>query len=345
MIRFEEVSMKKINFDFFVKNKYWFLGVGIALLLIVPFLGFSNYIIRVFCMVYIYSILTLSLNIITGYLGATSMGHAALYCVGAYAGAILSTRLGWGFFPSLLIALITGLLFGLFLGACTMRLSGSYMTVTTLAFLQVITMIGKNWTWLTNGTLGIRHIPKIKIFGMTMTLANGGYYYIALILLAICVVFVMFVIKSKYGRAFIAVRDDELSARMMGLNTKGIRVLGCAISGAIAGIVGCYYAFLIGYIDPVSFSFDISMTILTMAILGGLASIPGSIAGAVILTVFPELLRALNTYRFFFFGFILVIMMRIRPQGILGGIRSAHYKLPKGVVSIKRGTRQEGGDV
>ena len=134
---------------------------------------------------------------------------------------------------------------------------------------------------------------------------------------------------SKKKRKF---ADDELGARMMGLQTRNYRLLGTVISGGLAGLAGCYYSYLTGYIDPMTFSFDISMTILTMAILGGLASIPGSIAGAAILTVFPELLRELDVYRYLFFGFILVFMMRLRPQGILGNVKTPVYHMPKGVV-------------
>lgn len=328
------------------------LSALMVALLLVPFMGLGNYIMRVFCLVFIYSILTLSLNVVTGWLGATSMGHAALFCVGAYAGAIVATRLNLGIWPALAVSLLVGVLVGTFLGVCTIKLSGSYMTVTTLAFAQVVTMVGKNWTSLTNGTLGIKNIPEITLFGVEMTLKNGGVYYFGLFLLVACVVFTAVIMKSKFGRAFIAIRDDELSARMMGLNTKAYKVLGVAISGGLAGVVGCYYAFLTGYIDPNSFSFDISMTILTMAIFGGLASIPGSIIGAAALTVFPEVLRSLDIYRYLFFGFILVIMMRIRPQGILGGVKAKEYHLPKGVVCIRRKTRgaapapeTEGGSV
>jgi branched-chain amino acid transport system permease protein len=316
------------------------LAAVVVLLLAVPYLGFSNYILRVFCLIFIYSVLTISLNIVTGYLGATSMGHAALFCVGAYAGAIASTRFGCGILVSILAAAAIGVLFGAVEGICTMKLSWSYMSVTTLAFAQVISMVAKNWVPVTNGTLGIKNIPKIELFGVELTLKNGGLYFFGLFLLILCILFAMTIIRSKFGRAFVAVRDDELSARMMGLNTRAIRVLGTTLSGALAGIAGCYYTFLTGYIDPLSFSFDVSMTILTMAILGGLASIQGSIIGAATLTIFPELLRSLNVYRYLFFGIILVLMMRLRPQGILGGVRSKCYKLPRGVVCVKRRTRE-----
>lgn len=325
--------IKHFDFISFIdKHKLPLLAILLLGLLVVPFLGLSSYVIRVLCMVFVYSILTISLNFITGYLGATSMGHASLYCVGAYVGALAATRAGCNIWTSLIFAVIVGLMAGGILGVCTMKLSGSYMTVTTLAFAQVVTMIAKNWTSVTNGTLGIKDIPKATFFGIEMTVRNGGMYFVGLSLLVLVILFSTVVIHSKYGRAFIAVRDDELGARMMGLNTRNYRLLGTVISGGLAGVAGCYYAYLTGYIDPVTFSFDISMTILTMAILGGLASIPGSIVGAAILTVFPELLRSLDVYRYLFFGFILVIMMRIRPQGILGNIKTPYYTLPKGVI-------------
>lgn len=312
----------------------------LVVMLLVPFMGLSNYVIRVMCMIFVYSILTISLNFVTGYLGATSMGHAALYCVGAYVGALVATRLELSVWVSLPLSLLVGLLVGGILGICTMKLSGSYMTVTTLAFAQVVTMIAKNWTSLTNGTLGIKNIPKATFFGIKLTVRNGGMYYLGLALLILVIIASVVIVKSKYGRAFIAVRDDELGARMMGLQTRNYRLLGTVISGGLAGVAGCYYSYLAGYIDPVTFSFDISMTILTMAILGGLASIPGSIVGAAILTVFPELLRELDIYRYLFFGFILVIMMRMRPQGILGNVKTPYYRMPKGVVR-KQATETE----
>lgn len=329
----KRVNLKSFNLISFVdQHKVVLLLALLAALLAVPFVGLSNYVIRVMCMIFIYSILTISLNFVTGYLGATSMGHASLYCVGAYVGALCATRLGLNIWVSLPLSLAFGLLVGGILGVCTMKLSGSYMTVTTLAFAQVVTMIAKNWTSVTNGTLGVKNIPKATLFGIKLTVRNGGMYFVGLGLLILVITVSLLIVKSKYGRAFIAVRDDELGARMMGLQTRNYRLLGTVISGGLAGLAGCYYSYLTGYIDPMTFSFDISMTILTMAILGGLASIPGSIAGAAILTVFPELLRELDVYRYLFFGFILVFMMRLRPQGILGNVKTPVYHMPKGVV-------------
>ena len=317
--------------DFVYNHKMPFLIGLILVLVILPLFGLSSYLIRVLCMMATYSILALSLNLITGYMGQTSMGHAALYCIGAYAGALCCTTLGLSFWISMIVAIIVGALAGAFEGVITMKLSGSYMTVTTLAFAQVVNMIAQNWMSLTNGPLGIKKIPRPIFFGIELTTQNGGQYWLALAFLVLALLFVYAIINSKMGRAVIAIKEDELAAKLMGIETARYRVAVVAIAGALAGIAGCYYACMARYIDPKVFSFDVSMTILTIVIFGGLASIPGSILGAVIMIAFPEVLRFLSEYRFLVYGFILVIMMRFRPQGVLGGLSKRPYNLPAGV--------------
>ena len=322
--------------DFIYAHKLILLVALIAVLVILPLFGLSSYLLRVLCMMATYSILALSLNLITGYMGQTSMGHAALYCIGAYAGALCSTLLGLSFWVSILVAIVVGALAGAFEGIVTMKLSGSYMTVTTLAFAQVVNMIAQNWTSLTNGPMGIKKIPRPVFFGIELTTQNGGQYWLALAFLILTVLFVHAIIHSKMGRAIIAIKEDELAAKLMGIETARYRIACVAIAGALAGIAGCYYAHMARYIDPKVFNFDVSMTILTIVIFGGLASIPGSILGAVIMIAFPEVLRFLSEYRFLVYGFILVIMMRFRPQGVLGGLSKRPYKLPSGVISKAR---------
>lgn len=317
--------------DFVIRHKKVCLIATVLILAILPLFGLSSYLIRVLCMMATYSILALSLNLITGYMGQTSMGHAALYCIGAYAGALCSTSLGFNFWISMIVAIAVGALAGAFEGVITMKLSGSYMTVTTLAFAQVVTMVAQNWMSLTNGPLGIKKIPRPVFLGIELTTQNGGLYWLALVFLILTIMFVWAIINSKMGRAVIAIKEDELAAKLMGIETARYRVAVVAIAGALAGIAGCYYAHMSRYIDPKVFNFDVSMTILTIVIFGGLASIPGSIMGAVIMIAFPEVLRFLSEYRFLVYGFILVIMMRFRPQGVLGGLSKRPYNLPSGV--------------
>ncbi len=327
--------------DFVHTHKKLCLLLTLAVLVVLPLFGLSSYLIRVLCMMATYSVLALSLNLITGYMGQTSMGHAALYCVGAYAGALCATSLGMNFWLSMVVAIVVGALAGGFEGIITMKLSGSYMTVTTLAFAQVVNMVAQNWISLTNGPLGIKNIPRPAIFGLELTTQNGGLYYLALAILVVTVLFVWAIINSKMGRAVIAIKEDELAAKLMGIETARYRVAVVAIAGALAGVAGCYYAHMGRYIDPKVFNFDVSMTILTIVIFGGLASIPGSILGAVIMIAFPEVLRFLSEYRFLVYGFILVIMMRFRPQGVLGGLSKRPYDLPAGVKAKVRQTEKE----
>lgn len=317
--------------DFLNEKKKLVIPILYLVLVCVPFIYPSQYFMRVLCLIGIYSILTMSLNLIAGYMGQTSMGHAALYCLGGYFSGLLGSKLGWPFWITLIFGIIGGAIGGLILGVATMRLSGSYLAVITLAFGEVVEMIILNWNGITNGPLGVRNIPRPSIFGWELTTANGGFYWLMLILVTIAVLVSLSVVKSKFGRAVIAIKEDELAAKLMGVHTAKYRVQTIILSGAMAGMAGAFYASMNRYIDANSFNFDISMTILCIVIFGGLGSIPGMIVGSILLISFPEVLRSLADYRFVVYGLLLIFMMRFRPQGLLGGLSKKPYKLPRGV--------------
>lgn len=326
--------------DWAVDHKKILLPVLLALLALVPFAVSSQYVLRVLCLIGIYCTLTMSLNLITGYMGQSSMGHAALYMMGAYFSGLLGSKLGWPFWITLFFGILGGALGGLILGVSTMKLSASYLTVITLAFGEVVEMVVLNWNSVTNGPLGVRNIPRPQLFGWTLTTANGGFYWLMLVMVVITIVICENVIHSKFGRAVRAVKDDELAAKLMGVNTAAYRVETIVLSGAIAGMAGAFYASMNRYIDAATFSFDVSMTILCIVIFGGLGSIPGMIIGSVILITFPEVLRSMADYRFVVYGLLLILMMRFRPQGLLGGLSKRPYTLPRGVA--RPGRRKEG---
>ncbi len=213
-----------------------------------------------------------------------------------------------------------------------MRLSGSYIAVTTLAFGEVIEVIVLNWNDVTNGPLGVRDIPRPELFGFEFTTSNGGFFYLIVVLLFVAILVSTRLINSKFGRSIMAIREDELAAKLMGIHTVSYKIKAIAIAGALAGMAGAYYASLNRYIDANSFNFDVSMTILSIVIFGGLGSLPGMIVGSIILISFPEVLRAFADYRFVVYGLLLIFMMRFRPQGLLGGLSKRPYRLPKGVV-------------
>lgn len=317
--------------DFIILHKKSVIPAVYLILAAVPFVIHSQYFIRVLCLVGVYSILTISLNLIAGYMGQTSMGHAALYLLGGYFSGLLGSKLGLPFWFTVFFGIIGGALGGVVLGLATMRLSGSYLAVITLAFSKVVEMIVLNWNSVTNGPLGVRNIPRPNLFGWEFTTSNGGFYWLMLILVTIAILVSMRVVNSKFGRAIRAIKEDELAAKLMGINTAAYKVKTIVLSGALAGMAGAFYASMNRYIDANTFNFDISMTILCIVIFGGLGSIPGMIVGSILLISFPEVLRSLADYRFVVYGLLLIFMMRFRPQGLLGGLSKRPYKMPAGV--------------
>ena len=284
---------------------------------------------RICILIGIYSMLTLGLNLVAGYAGQLSMGNAGFYAIGAYTATLLMIKLGVSFWLSIWAAAIFAGISGFLLGLPSLRLKGSYLTIVTLGFGEIVRMILMNWDPVTNGTLGIRNIPLPSLFGIRLSLANHGLYYLVLVLVLLVSLFCVLIINSKIGRAFIAVREDEIAAQMMGIRTMRYKVLAFVLSAAISGIAGAFYAPMVGYIDPNSFTFDVSSLIISMAILGGLGTMRGMYFGAAMLIIFPEVSRFLMDYRFVLYGLILVLMMRFRPQGLLGWRSRLPYRFGK----------------
>lgn len=289
----------------------------------------------------VYMMLALGLNLLTGYTGLVSLGHAGFVAVGAYTASLLSVKVGLGFFSSMVAGVVISGLVGLVLGLPTLRLSGTYLSIVTLGFGEIVKMVAMNWSAVTNGTLGVKNIPKPSLFGLKLTVANGGLYYLMIVLLAVITLFCMAVVKSRTGRAFLAIKTDEMAGVMMGIPVTFYKILAFVLSSCICAAAGAFYATLIGYIDPNTFTFDVSTLILSIVILGGMGTIRGMFLGSVILIAFPEVSRKLMDYRFVVYGLILVLMMRFRPQGLLGWKSQLPYQLSKGVK--RQLSRMEGG--
>ena len=307
------------------------MAVLALLLLLMPAFGLSRYIMRLCILIGIYSILALGLNLIAGYTGQLSLGNAGFYAIGAYTATLLMIKLGLSFWLALPIAAAFAGISGLLLGLPTLRLKGAYLTIVTLGFGEIVRMILMNWDQVTNGTLGIRNIPLPSFFGMRLSLANHGLYYLILALVLLVSLFCMLIINSKIGRAFIAIREDEIAAQMMGIRVIRYKVLAFVFSAVISGMAGAFYAPMVGYIDPNSFTFEVSSLVISMAILGGLGTMRGMYFGAAVLIIFPEASRFLMEYRFVIYGLILVLMMRFRPQGLLGWQSRLPYRFGKNV--------------
>ena len=325
-------------------KKKFFWGIAAAAILALPVLD-SDYLLRVMTMAGIYVILALSLNLVTGYAGQFCLGWAAFYGIGAYTSALLSIHYHLSFWLALPAAGGVAALFGIALGLPTMRLRDIYLAITTMGFGEIIRLVLLNWSDLTRGSMGLPGIPAPAFFGISMD--NGYfYYYLALALAGVTILAMDRIVDSRLGRALIAIREDEVAAKSMGIPTTRYKITAFTVGAFFAGIAGRFYAHYTSFIDPQSFSFGESTIILAMVVLGGMGSIRGSVFGAVALTLLPELLRDIAEYRMIVFGLIMMVVMLVRPQGIFGagsvhfaGLRAFKFKHQE--VGIHHAVRSE----
>lgn len=295
------------------------LGGLLAFLLVLP-LGLNNYFIDVLTVAGIYVVLALGLNIVVGMAGLLDLGYVAFYAIGAYTYALLSTKLGVSFWVALPIGGGAAALFGVALGVITLRLRGDYIAIVTLGFIQIVNLVLKNWDSVTNGPNGILNIGRPAIGGFVFN-RPVHFYYLILAIAVITVFAVNRLNQSRIGRAWIAIREDEIAAQAMGVNTTWMKILAFAQGAVFAGIAGVFFAAKFAFISPESFTFFESVIVLCMVVLGGMGSIPGVILGALILIILPEVLRDFSNYRMLVFGAALVLMMIFRPQGIIANPR------------------------
>jgi branched-chain amino acid transport system permease protein len=259
-------------------------------------------------------ILASSLNLINGFAGQFSLGHAGFMAIGAYTSSIITASLhleggsllNYTIFAGALIA--GGLMasfFGLLVGIPSLRLKGDYLAITTLGFGEIIRVIIQNMDFL-GAARGFSGVPK---------LANFFWVYAVV---AILIFFLHNLIKSTYGKGFLAVRDDEIAAEATGISATRLKVVAFVTGAFFAGIAGGLYAHFITYINPSQFGFLRSFEIVVMVVVGGMGSIPGVILAAILLTVLPEALRAIAQYRMVIYALLLIIIMLVRPQGLFG---------------------------
>lgn len=299
--------------------------VLLLLVLIYPLIFNSAYLINIGVMIGIYAILAMSLNIISGYMGVVTLGHAAFFGIGAYTGALLARNCGWNFLFTFLAAAVVSALFGLLLGIPTLRLSGKYLGIVTLSFCEIMRILENNLKGLTRGPLGLPGIPRPSIFGFQFD-SNIKMYYLVVALGALTVFLITNLMNSRIGRGITAVKDDEVAASAMGIKIFPYKLIAFSVSAMLAGVAGAFYAHYIGFIDPSSFSFDQSTQILSMTIMGGLCNVFGSIFGAAALIALPEILRPIMEWRQVIYGGLLVVMMIWRPNGLFGGINLRHIR-------------------
>jgi branched-chain amino acid transport system permease protein len=271
-------------------------------------------------------LLAIGLNVVVGQAGLLDLGFVAFYAIGGYAMAIFGTKMGWSFWEIILLAILLSALSGVTLGAPTLRLRGDYLAIVTLGFGEIVRITANNTDYV-NGPRGIQAIPhpptlsEFEIFGVQPLkyglLDSRPYYYLMVALIVIAIIFVKRLENSRVGRSWMAIREDEDAAELMGVPTFRFKLAAFAIGAAIGGAGGVMFASKVSSINPENFPFLLSATVLAAVVLGGSGNLPGVIMGAFLVAWLPERFRGLADYRVLAFGAALVIMMALRPEGLL----------------------------
>lgn len=311
------------------KKRIVVAAVMLGLALVYPFV-FDTYQTNIMITALMYVVLGLGLNIVVGMAGLLDLGFVAFYAVGAYSYALLNHHFGLGFWMVLPIGGLFAAIAGIILGFPVLRLRGDYLAIVTLGFGEIIRLVLENWSEFSMGPSGISNIARPGFFGIEMSLSTSILYmYYIMILFVIVTIFVVNRLQdSRLGRAWIALREDEIACQAMGIDKRKTKLVAFSLGAFWAGLMGVVFAAKTTFINPASFTFLESAIILSIVVLGGMGSIIGVILGALILILMPEYLRALSEYRMLAFGGILVAMMVFRPQGLISNIRRT-YKIDK----------------
>ena len=307
---------------FLLKNKNRLLiGALVVIAALLPQFIKSAYLTHVANFALYYMIVAVSLDIVAGFLGEISFGHAGFIAIGAYTTAILNMRVLPEHWSSFWIALIAGgllaALSGVVVGIPALRISGQYFFVVTMGFGEIIRFILLNWQNVTNGSFGITAIPSPSIAGFVFS-ERIHFYYLFLVVVLLTLVPIVFLRRSYTGRAWIAIREDQLAAEAMGIHLTYYKVLAFAISAFFAGIGGGLLGSYLNYLNPSNFLAIESIMILVMVLLGGQGLIYGALFGALLMTGMNEVLRPLDQYRMLIIGGVMMVLMILKPRGLLG---------------------------
>ncbi len=300
----------------------WYMKLLIVLAcLMIPLVVPSNYAMRVIIYIGLYIVLALGLNVVMGFTGLLNIGHAAFYAVGAYTTAILMVKYGMSFWLTIPVGMLFGVLLGIILGFPTLRVRDDYLAIVTLGFGQIVYIIANNWMGLTRGPRGIPGIPAPRIgFSDWQIVIESypAYYYLILLFVFITIYACVRIMDSRVGLAWMAIREDEDVAAVMGINLVYYKTMAFGFSAALGALAGSFFAVFQSFVSPNSFTILESVIIISIPILGGLGSISGTIIGAIVMIGGPEIFRAASEYRMVIMGAFMVVMMIFRPEGLFG---------------------------
>lgn len=317
--------------------RYWRLTgliLGIFITLAFPFvLQGSSYALHLLILAQLYSVLALALNFQLGSANIPNFATGASYGIGAYTSALLALNFGISFWLTLPIAAVVATMFGFLLGFPSMRTRDSYLALVTIAFGIVVHQLLNNFDW-TGGPNGLVGIPAPTLFGHSFMQpihlfgyrlpSQANFYYLSAALVGLSILSAKRLHESRVGLAWNALRSDEIAARCSGINVVWYKILAFGVDAFLAAFAGTIYAFYVSYISPDNFTFIVSVTIMTMVIVGGMDNTLGVILGAFLLTLLPEKLRIFDDYRLLFVSVIVILFLILRPQGLFPQ-RARHY--------------------
>ncbi|WP_420392972.1 branched-chain amino acid ABC transporter permease [Acuticoccus sp.] len=296
-------------------------AVLVAALALFPLADANTYVLSVATIAFIYVILAVGLDLVFGYCGQYSFAQAAFYGIGGYTAAILYRDLGWSIWATLPAGIVVAGAFGLLLGVPALRVAGHFLAIVTIAFQTIVYLLLSSWTSFTGGQYGIT-VPRIEPFAAFGATREAGFYWLTLVAATLAVLLAWRLATSRIGKEWQAVRDDELLARAIGLDTVRAKLVAFVASAAFAGAAGVLIVYYLEGAYPADFAILTSATIIAMMIVGGRASIVGPILGAIAFTAMPEVLRATEDYRLIIYGTLMILAMTFIPGGIVGLVRT-----------------------
>ena len=289
---------------------------GAAALPLIPHLGYA---LQVLTNAWLAAMLAISLTLVAGTLGQVSLGHAALLLIGAYASALLALDSGWPVWASIPAAGVLTAMIGTALVAPSFRLRSHYVSIATLGIGEIVGLVILNWEGLTRGPMGVTNIPPLSVGAYDLDSPQAAYWSSLTVLVLLALVQTR-LLRSHLGRTFRAIRDDDVAARAYGVSLGRYKGIAFAFAGFGAGVSGAIAAHQYSYINNETFTSTVSISALTMVILGGMGNVLGAVLGAVALTALPELFRGTAEYRMLIYGVVLLVLIRFRPQGVLGTV-------------------------
>jgi branched-chain amino acid transport system permease protein len=306
----------------------WAPWVALAVLAVVgPPLSKSPYIAHLLVLGCLTALLAVGLNIALGYAGLFSFAQGAFYGIGAYASTLIVLAGYAEVWGGILVGGLAAAIMGFVLGLFTIRLGGHYLAIATFAFQEIVYLIIRNWDGVTKGTAGITGIPgppPIELGGLPTIRFDSelAYYYLVLAVLAVAIAFSARLSSSQLGLELMAVRDDEIAARAMGVRAVRLKVFSFTVSAALAGVAGGLFAHYVRNVSPESFAVPTSFGVLVAVLVGGMGTVMGPVLGGLLLTFLPEYLRAFQAYRFTIYGALLIVVIIAMPTGVAGALRA-----------------------